>query len=319
MHTRPRFPDESSRTRTRMRLAAAALALLAAWATPADAELDPARVGWTSVQLSASKFFLSASATVTLATRESARIAPDLLVPPTGTPIAPGPTVVEMRYDAELTGLRTVMTALLDPPTGASIQTVLVDSGRRSRERRWRFTDSGAYHWTRRPVSERQAARPPAEWQDRSEGMRAYPAPLPTSAVTEPAGLVYVLAAAPLQAVGDRAEITAFSRRRLHRVSLEVKGSTKVTVDFREQRAGRVERRRGEIEALKIELRGQPLDDTPGSDDEPFQFLGLSGAIEIALDPVTRLPLQISGNAPYVGRVAFRLRTATLAQARPLP
>lgn len=312
MHTPERRLHPSRPIRTPAHWLAAGLALLAAWVTPASAELDPARVGWTSVQLTASKFFVSASATVTLATRASARIAPDLLVPPTGTPIAPGPTVVEMRYDAELTGLRTVMTALLDPPTGASIQTVLVDSGRRSRERRWRFTDIGAYHWTRRPVSERQAARPPVEWQDRSEGMRAYPAPLPAGAVTEPAGLVYVLAAAPLQAVGDHVEITAFSRRRLHRVSLELKGNTAVTVDYREQRPGRVERRRGEIEALKVELRGQPVDEGSGKDDEPFQFLGLSGAIEVALDPVTRLPLQISGTAPYVGRVAFRLRAATL-------
>lgn len=312
MHTPARRLHPSRPIRTPAHWLAAGLALLAAWVTPASAELDPARVGWTSVQLAGTKFFLSASATVTLATRESARIAPDLLVPPTGTAIAPGPTVVEMRYDAELAGLRTVMTALLDPPTGAAIQTVLVDSGRRSRERRWRFTDSGAYHWTRRPVSERQAARPPAEWQDRSEGLRPYPTPLPTGAVTEPAGLVYVLAAAPLQATGDRFEITTFSRRRLHRVNLDLTGRTAVTVDFREQRAGRVERRRGTIDALKIELHGEPIEEAADKGDEPFKFLGLSGAIEIALDPVTRLPLQISGTAPYVGRVALRLRAATL-------
>ena len=48
------------------------------------------------------------------------------------------------------------------------------------------------------------------------------------------------------------------------------------------------------------------------ADDEPFQFLGLSGSIEVALDPATRMPLTISGTAPYVGRVTFRLRAATL-------
>lgn len=296
--------------RTFMAACAALLVVGNAVADDAPA-LDPSRIGWTSVELAASKFFLSASATVALATRERERIAAALLTPPEGTPLAPGPSVVEMHYDAMLTGQRTVMTLLLDPPTGASLQTVLVDSGRRSRERRWRFTDIGGYHWTRRPVSERQAARPPAEWMDRSEGLRPYPQPLPTTAVTEPAGLVYALAAASLQATGDRFEIIAFSRRRLHRVSAELRGTVETSVDYRARRGSAVTRERQRIQALRIELRGAPWV-ADEADDEPFQFLGLSGSIEVALDPATRMPLTISGTAPYVGRVTFRLRAATL-------
>ncbi len=289
---------------------------LIAWALPGLAAgapgLAPAGVGWSAVELSASKFFLSATAAITLRERALPEVEALLLTPPAGRPVAPGPTVMEMSYDATLTGQHSVMTLLLDPLNGAALQKVVEDSGRRQRERRWRFTDIGAYHWTRRPANAKEGAQPPATWSDRSEGQRDYPGRLSGTAVTDPTGLIYALAAAPLRATGDRYEIIEFSRRHLHRVSAEVTGTFSVPVDYRERRGGSVTVRKTKLPALRIHLRGEAWPGGAGQDDEPFELLGLSGGIDIALDPVTRVPLQLSGAAPYVGQVTFRLKAATL-------
>jgi hypothetical protein len=279
-------------------------------AEPAAA-LDPARIGWTAVELAGSRFFVSASSSIALAQMKREDVEGALLTPPQGRPIAPGPGVIEMKYAATLTGQRTAMTLLLDPPTGASLQLMLRDSGRRDRQRNWRFTDIGAYQWTRRPADSKQESLPPEQWTDTSEGLRPYAGPVTDVPITDATGLIYVLAAAPLQARGDRYEILEFSRRQVHRVTAEVLGTTRVRTDYRERRAGAEVRKKHDIQALRIKRWGETLGPA-GEEDDKFALLGLTDGIELAVDPATRLPLQLSGDAPYLGHVTLRLKSATL-------
>ncbi len=287
---------------------------LSAWVLPAlgasGAVLDPARVGWSAIEMTASKFFLSASATVTIVAPRP--LSEALLTTPAGQPVVAGPLIVEIRYDARLAGQQTDITLIVDPSSAAALQMVLQDSGRRQRERRWRFTDIGVYLWTRWPANEEEAKQQPQAWSDRNEGLRKYQAGLDGRIVTDATGLLYALAAASLQRKGDRYEILEFSRRNLHLVTAEVRSPVDLKVDFNERRGARITQRRQNIQALRISLRGSLLQGGSGEEDEPFKLMGLSDDIEVALDPVTRMPLQISGSMPYVGKVVFRLKSAAL-------
>ena len=68
--------------------------------------------------------------------------------------------------------------------------------------------------------------------------------------------------------------------------------------------------RKGKLPALRVRLASAPVG--AQADDDQFALLGMTGGIEVALDPATRVPLQLSGDAPYVGKVTFRLKAAAL-------
>ncbi len=277
-----------------------------------SAALDPARVGWREVELSASKFLMSAHARIALAEPLRADAIGGLRKPPEGTPVPPGPRLLQMRYAANLAGQRTDMTLLLDPLTAAALQFELRDSGRRHRERIWRYTDIGAFHWTAKPATDKERALPPARWTERSSGLRRYPVDSGTSAVTDATALIYAIAAAPYAKPGDAIDLRVFSRRRMHNVRAEYAGATTVNADFRQFVGSAESRRKAKLPAWRIVINGTTTAE-PGDDDEDrFTLLGLSDGIVLALDPSTRLPLQLSGNAPIVGRVTFRLKSATL-------
>jgi hypothetical protein len=216
-----------------------------------------------------------------------------------------------MRYLANLAGQRTDMTLWLDPFTAAALQFQLRDSGRRQRERIWRYADIGAYHWTAKPATDKEEALEPARWTERSEGLRPYLTTAGTGPVTDATALIYAIAAAPLAKPGDHFELRVFSRRQLHQVRAELTSTTTVNVDYRERHGSDSARHKSKVSALRVVVSGTTLGSTD-DDDDRFSLLGLSDGIELALDPVTRAPLQLSGSAPYIGRVTFRLKSVTL-------
>ncbi|MBM4196404.1 MAG: hypothetical protein FJ197_04785 [Gammaproteobacteria bacterium] len=274
-------------------------------------DFDAGRPGWTSVELGASKFLMTGRARVTLEELPASQLAGELRSPPAGVPVAPGERILRMRNVASLAGQRTDMTLLLDPATAATLQIQLRDSGRRYRQRILRFTDIGAWHWTVKPAAYGEKALEPQAWTNRSEGMRPYGKLTGTGAVTDATALVYGAAAAPLAKPGDRFGLQVYSRRRMHNVVAEHAGFIEVNADYMEKRAGQPVRRKGRIKALNLQISGAQSPDGD-DDDERVTLLGLSGALSLALDPVTRAPLQLTGDAPIVGRVTFRLKAVTL-------
>jgi hypothetical protein len=307
-----------------MHRTAAALFLLLAPAittagTPAPATpLDPARVGWRELQLGGSKLLLTADARLTWSLRPAGEIAGQLRGAPGLTGIPPGESVVELLYDGRATGRRTRATLWLDPGDGRALQRSGDDLGGELRHRDYRFTTTGAYHWTRWPARGEEKL-PVARWTRTSEGLRAYGSD-PGGPVLEPTGLIWAVAAAPLLRPGDTADFAVFQRRVLQRVEVRVADTRRIDVDYRDVTPGGVTRRRGSVEALRLVLQGDP--DTAGSSDE-LELLGLRGALELHLDPVTRAPLSLSGNVAIVGAVTLRLqrleRFTPLAPARQSP
>jgi hypothetical protein len=288
------------------------LVLLGVVAHAAAAPLDPARVGWREVELGASKFLMSASARISLSEPKRADAMAGLRQPPEGVAVPAGPRLLQMRYAANLAGQRTDMTLLLDPLSAAALQFELRDSGRRHRERIWRYTDVGAFHWTAKPANDKERALPPARWTERSSGLRRYPPESGSGAVTDATALIYAIAAANYAKPGDAIALRVFSRRRMHEVRAEYVSATAVNADFRQLAGAGESRRKGKVPAWRIVVSGTTVAEPGGDDDDRFTLLGLTDGIELALDPVTRLPLQLTGDAPIVGRVTFRLKSATL-------
>jgi hypothetical protein len=94
-------------------------------------------------------------------------------------------------------------------------------------------------------------------------------------------------------------------------VRLKPEGFQSLKVDFIEKKQPGEIRRQGEVEALKIALETQPL----ASDlkkVEDFSFLGFQEDIAIFIDPVSGIPIQLSGKISMAGNLTIKLNEVQL-------
>jgi len=160
--------------------------------------LDPARVGWSEISMTATKLFMSAEARLSLRMVPETSISGELLPIPGLRAIAPGAEVLQLVYEAGGLGRRSHVTLLMDPANGAAIQGTNHDLEGRHRYRVWRFGETGAYQHTRWPLNRAEESLPPAKWTKTSEGARIYPVDPAGRPVLESTGLLYAIAAAAL-------------------------------------------------------------------------------------------------------------------------
>ncbi|MBL8199584.1 MAG: hypothetical protein JNK40_01310 [Chromatiales bacterium] len=290
-------------------LALTALAPAAsAAAAAAEAAFDPARVGWSEIRMTASKLFLTAEARLTLRTIPGATVVPDLLDVPAGqfTALTPGTDVLEVLYDARGAGRVSRLTLLMDPRSGAALQRTQHDQQGKQRLRTYRFGIEGAYQRTFWPANAGEKSLMPARWTRTTEGLRAYPIPPGAQPVVEPTGLLYAVAAAPLDKPGDTQDVLVFRRHDTQVVRIEVLPPREISVQYDELWPRGAVQRSGKVQPLRLSLQGLPV---PGGDpeDDDLELLGLRGRLELLLDPATRAPLQLSGNVKIVGSVTLRL------------
>ncbi|MCL4779550.1 MAG: hypothetical protein KJ049_05140 [Gammaproteobacteria bacterium] len=276
--------------------------------------LDPARPGWSEIRMTAAKLFLTADAHLALRTLPDSAVRKTLLPIPGMQAIEPGTEVLELVYEAGGLGRKSRLTLLMDPVSGAALQGTHHDLEGKHRYRVWRYGETGAYQRTRWPLDRGEESLPPARWSKTSEGPRIYPVDPAGRPVLESTGLLYAIAAAPLDRPGDQVELLVFRRRDTRIVHVEVLAPRTVNVNYAELWPGGAVQRRGEITPLRLAVRGLPVANPAtdkGSDDE-FELLGLRGNIELLLDAETRTPLLLSGSAPVLGRVTLRLSEVRL-------
>src|SRR5689334_3525519 len=89
----------------RLALLCATLLLAGGPAHCADSVYDPARVRWAHLEFTASKLFMSARASVAAELVPAEAVAGKLLGSGAGTPVPPGPQVLQMAYSANGLGL----------------------------------------------------------------------------------------------------------------------------------------------------------------------------------------------------------------------
>lgn len=289
------------------RLAVVLCLVLTSWPAAAGAagpSLDAGRVGWAEIQLGGSKFFLSADAGLAWSLVPATEVAGRLRSPPGLVAVPPGETVLQLVYEGRAAGRRSRAVLWMDPVTGAGIQRMADDLTGDLRHRDYRYTTTGAWHWTRWP-NKGEEKLPWQRWTRASEGLRAWGRD-PGGPVLEPTGLIYAVAAAPLLRPGDTADFAVFQRRVLQRVEVSVADTRSIDVDYRDVGTAGTRQQRGRVEALRLIVRGDP--GTAGSSDE-LELLGLRGVLELHLDPATRAPLSLSGNVAVIGAVTLRLQS----------
>ncbi|MEZ5562163.1 MAG: hypothetical protein R3F27_04315 [Gammaproteobacteria bacterium] len=271
--------------------------------------LDPARLGWSEIRMTATKLFLTAEAHLALRMLPDTAVQGALLPIPGVATIEPRADVLELVYEAGGLGRKSRLTLLMDPVSGAAIQGTHHDLEGKHRYRVWRYGETGAYQRTRWPLNRAEESLPPAEWSKAREGARMYPVDPAGRPVLESTGLLYAIAAAALDKPGDRQELLIFRRRDTQIVQVEVMAPRAIDVNYAEVWPGGVVQRRGEIRPLRLAVRGLPVVDpaTGKASDEDFELLGLRGNIELSLDAETRTPLMLSGSAPIFGKVSLRL------------
>lgn len=287
----------------------ALLALTPRLTGAADAILDPARVGWSEIRMTASKFFLSGESRLALRTVAGSSVTPDLMVVTDKqfTALTPGPEVLELVYDTRGVGRQSRLVLLMDPNSGAAIQRVQHNQDAKQRFRTYRFGVEGAYHRTFRPASASEKSLQPKAWTDVSEGLRGYPEAPGKRPVMEPTGLLYAIAAARLDKPGDTADMLVFSRRNTQTVRVEVLPAREVSVRYDEIWPTGTVQRSGKVRPLRLSLKGVPAPGSKATDDDDLELFGLRGQLELLLDPTTRAPLQLSGDVKIVGKVTLRI------------
>jgi hypothetical protein len=282
---------------------------VSAMAEHPDEPFSADRIAWSSATLKARKLFLAVEVTLGIDVQCASNLVEELIEPGEGKPVDPGPEILDLTLVTDGLGRHTEVSLFLNPVNGAAIQRTSTDSGSKQRFRIYRFTDVGAYHRTRWPLKG-ETDKPPEQWSERTENLRPYPPAIKGQTVTSATGLIYVAAASRLNDPGDQLEILTFARGDAYRVIMEVTPPTEINVNYRETSAADSLDRNENISALRILIRGEPID---GSDsDDEFELLGLKGDIELLLDPESRLPLTLSGKVKIMGHVIFRLKSATL-------
>ncbi len=289
------------------------LAILAA-ATTVSASYNPASVTWSRLELEASKFFMTARSEVELGQRPSAKATGELLDPRPWLSARDGAREGLAPRGAE-SGVLDIRTRIMsrtsevrfwfDPGDGRALQRSSHDiSKRRLRHRTYRYTRGGVLSHTLRP-NDGEADRPYTGWTRVEEKHIAFE-PAGGPAVTEAAGLLYLIPAGDFRAPGAETRLHVFTRGQVRQVDVTVAGLERIGVDYVEVSGDRERAVRGEIEALRVAVR--PRAEESGE----FKLLGLEGDIDIYLEPRTRVLLLVTGRIQVAGKVRLRLRRAVL-------
>ncbi len=300
-----------------LRRCALAVLLLAAYGTlPASAQtaLDLDRVVWSELRFEASKLIFKATTEIKLERTQLADVVAALLDPEERSwidPVDDGNVV--LRVSSNVLGRRSEARLWLAASDGAAYQRDELKGGRRYRVHR--YAQSGVFTRTHEPASGERNA-PHEEWSRVSSKYTEHPISLqPTSStsqqrVAEPLTLLLAASAAPLDEPGDTTTLRVFSKGMLLDVELRVIAREASSHRYSESSPSGEREVSGSIDSLRIGLEGRSA---AGSEDTAeLELLGLHGEIEILLDPDTRIPLQISGKLPILGRVNVHLRRVTL-------
>lgn len=304
------------RTHVLATLTALTVCLLAPHAAAGETGFSPERVPWQEISFYGSKFGISLRADLTLEPISAAEAASELLPSRRGAGIgAPADGALVVTLGSEVLNRHSDIRLLVDPSTGAALQRVQTESGRKQRIKSLRYGERGISTVRTRPA-EGEKNLPAERWTDVREEGEDYPA-LPAGGlrVSDPTALFYVIAASGIERPGDSVEVPIFSDDRLLLVEAKALDLRRVEVDYERGDGSTWQRVEGPATALRLSLDARVVGAEGG--DASFELAGLRGDVEMLLDPLTRTPLQLSGKVPYAGTVTIRVRRVVNRSAAP--
>jgi len=281
---------------------------------------DMSEVDWKSLLFKSDNFIGSVTTKAVLEEVPVAGIDDMLIASPQGVVLKPAGTkvlivtinsaIVSPIGPDELLVTRVWFT----PQEAAALQRIRLRKGKEKWEKTYRWTEDGVYRLRIKPKGAEEEELSLERWTDIENSF--YPYDLAQSkcgSVSEPAALLYVVSAAGL-AVGDPPlHLCVFNKKQLHLVRVRAEKYQFLKINYLEKSQHKESRRNGTAEVLKISFTSRSLfaDEAKA---EPFSFLGLKGDFDIFIDKVSKIPVQVSGKIPRIGRVDIKLREISLWQ-----
>ena len=280
--------------------------------------LDPKHVPWTQLSYRIKNFSAEVSVQVQLESLPAEEIEAALITSPQGIPIkAWRPEsnritinkIVDSIFEKPV---KTVNHVWFNPKDATALGRLRLRRGNDDFKKVYRFTEQGVFRHRRKPKDRQEILKPPEKWTDVKDTFYPYNLDhLGCPKITERLVLMYIASATELSNSMQPLSFCVFGKRQLFHVRFIPEGFHSLKVDIIEKKQLSEIRRRREVDALKITLEIQPLP-SDLKEVEDFSFLGFHEDIDIFIDPVSDLPIQISGEIPMVGNVTIKLHEVRL-------
>jgi hypothetical protein len=274
---------------------------------------DPAKLPWHRLSFKADNFFGKVSTVVQLAALPAGEAAGLLLAVPQPDALQPsGATVISITIDSNinpLIGPQEILNtqSLCNPNGGAALQRLRLRQGGKIWQKSYRFLPNGVYHQRKKPTNEKQLNLPPNQWKTFERRWYQYSRSHPECpAVLEPSELLYLVSVVDIAGQKDPLNLCVFDKKQLHRLTVTAGGTQRLKVNYLEGSPGEQIRRQSTIEVSKVSFQPHPLDPEDKKLEE-FSFLGLQGDFAIYVAGATRIPVQVSGQIPGIGKLDIRL------------
>ena len=263
----------------------------------------------------AHKLFLSASTTIQATWVPATELATLLRRPEKGRAVAaPADGAVAVSLASELPfGRDERVTLWLDPASGAALGGEKTSLGGSAYHKFMRFTEGGLFTWRRSPKNEREAARGPEDWTDRSRYLVEPALKPPQGApVTDPYALLYLVSAARLDRKDSVLRLVLLSGDRYVEIALAAGGLSYQRQSFQESWPGGTSRRGGNILVRTVRGTARAVGAAETTNDVDLGFLGMRGTLTLFVEVGTGIPVAFSGRADYIGNLTVRLTRAVL-------
>jgi hypothetical protein len=199
-----------------------------------------------------------------------------------------------------------------DPIDATALGRVRLRRGEDDFKKICRFTSQGVFRHRKEPKDQTETPEDPEKWTDVRDTFYAYNLDqLGCVNVSERLLLIYIVSADDQLMNNKPQTLCMFAKRQLFQIMLKPAGLQKIEADYIEKKQPAQNRRKNEVEALKIMLESRPLK-SDLDEVENFSFLGFHRDIVLFVDPASRLPLQISGVIPKAGRITVKLQEVGL-------
>ena len=290
---------------------------IAASSPSIEGQSQPGRALWKHLSFRGSHFLGDATIEVSLAEVPAAEVQNQLIAVPQAGPrplAASGCPVmmIDVKSNAdplfgadENTGSR----AWFSSVNSAALQRIRSRRGDDIWQNTYRFTQSGVYRIRKKPARSEEKKLEPARWTKIKESFFSYPPAAPESKIVmEPTGILYLAANLDMRSSASTRSLYVFDRKQLHEVTVQVNERRALKFNYVEKGRRKEIQRQGKLDAVRISFKPRALA-PEGKKPEKFSFMGLKGDFEIYIDPVSGIPLQVSGQIPKIGKTHIRLQT----------
>ena len=289
--------------------------------TPAQSstKYDMSKVHWNNLLFESDKFLGTVKTKVMLEEVPFDKIEGILIASPQGVVLKPSDAkvlilTINSTIDPLIGSDEVLATKLwFTPQQATALQRVRLRKGKEKWEKTYRWTENGVYRQRLRPKGSDEDKLPLERWTDNENSFYPYDlAQSKCASVSEPSALLYLVSAAGL-AVGEQPlHICVFNKKQLHLVRVQADKYQSMKINYLEKSLHQETRKKGKAEVLKIFISSRSLA-AQGSKAEPFSFLGLKGDFDIFIDTVSKIPVQISGKIPGIGKVDIKLGEAQIS------